>query len=122
MYDDDLLKELQEIVEKRKTEHEEGSYTAYLLDSGIDKILKKLGEEASETIIAAKNLDAHSDDPKETEKNLEALYGEVGDLLYHLIVMLNALNVGIEEIEKLLHARMLKTGNLKEGLRGGLDT
>jgi len=121
MYDDDLLKELQEIVEKRKIEHEEGSYTAYLLDSGIDKILKKLGEEASETIIAAKNLDAHSGDPEETTKNLEALYGEVGDLLYHLIVMLNALNVGIEEIEKLLHARMRQTGNLKEGLRGGLD-
>ena len=119
MYDDDLLKELQEIVEQRKVEHEDGSYTAYLLDSGIDKILKKLGEEASETIIAAKNLDAHSDDPEEKAKNLEALYGEVGDLLYHLVVMLNALDVGIEEIEKLLHLRMQKTGNLKEGFSGG---
>jgi phosphoribosyl-AMP cyclohydrolase / phosphoribosyl-ATP pyrophosphohydrolase len=71
-----LLNSLYALVETRKRERPQGSYTTYLFDQGLDKILKKLGEEASETIIAAKNEDAG------------ALTKESCDLLYHLIVLL----------------------------------
>jgi len=132
----DILKDLYEIVERRKAEREEGSYTVYLLDSGLDKILKKLGEETTETIIAAKNLERYSntvisapgtngmasgakkeEDAKtadDIETAREALNGEVSDLIYHLVIMLHALGVEPDEIETLLRARMQKTGNLKK--------
>ena len=116
----DILTELYEIVERRKAEREEGSYTAYLFDAGLDKMLKKLGEETAETIIAAKNLKAMDCFvAKGAPRNDEALtcrqelLGEVGDLLYHLVVMLNELGVEPEEIEALLRERMQKKGNLK---------
>ena len=105
----DILMDLYELVEQRKAEREEGSYTAYLFDEGLDKILKKLGEECSETIIAAKNLKAGED--------RDALLNETGDLLYHLTVMLNELGVRPEEVEDVLRERMKKTGNLKPSLR-----
>ncbi|MDR3365201.1 MAG: phosphoribosyl-ATP diphosphatase [Clostridiales Family XIII bacterium] len=108
----DLLKDLYEIVEQRRAEREEGSYTAYLFGAGLDKILKKVGEETSETIIAAKNL-AGAKGP-EAGGAREALKGEVGDLLYHLAVMLCELGVEPGEIDGLLRGRMQKTGNLKQ--------
>jgi len=103
----DLLKDLYEIVEQRKAAREEGSYTAYLFDAGLDKILKKLGEECSETIIAAKNFNAEDADTR------NALTNEASDLLYHLIVLLSELGVQPEEIEDIIRERMKKTGNLK---------
>ena len=109
----DILKELKEIVEQRRDEHEDGSYTAYLFDKGLDKILKKLGEETSETIIAAKNLETNYKDGSFPEAK-EELAGEVGDLLYHLVVMLDQLNVDVDEIADLLRSRMNKTKNLKD--------
>ena len=114
----DLLRELQEIVESRIDEHVEGSYTAYLFDAGLDKILKKVGEECAETIIAAKNLEVCiQNSPTEGEAR-EALKGEVGDLIYHLIVMLEVLGVDVDEVEDLLRERMKKKGNLKDGMKG----
>ena len=116
----DILTELYEIVDRRKAEHEEGSYTAYLFDEGLDKILKKLGEETAETIIAAKNLQTATErsdgflPPAEGTTERENLVNEVGDLLYHLIVMLNELGIPSDEIETLLRSRMQKTGNLKK--------
>ena len=107
----DLLKDLYDIVEQRKAAREEGSYTAYLFDSGIDKILKKLGEETSETIIAAKNLSAGAGD---CAVERVALTNEAGDLLYHLTVMLSELGVRPEEVEAVIRNRMKKTGNLKQ--------
>lgn len=71
-----VLDELYRLIESRQRERPEGSYTTYLFEKGLDKILKKLGEEASETIIAAKN-----DDPGQ-------MVSESADLLYHLIVLL----------------------------------
>jgi len=71
-----VLDELYQLIESRQRERPEGSYTTYLFEKGLDKILKKLGEEASETIIAAKN-----DDPGQ-------MVSESADLLYHLIVLL----------------------------------
>lgn len=72
----EVLNALYALVETRKREKPQGSYTTYLFEQGLDKILKKLGEEASETIIAAKNEDRG------------ALTKESCDLLYHLIVLL----------------------------------
>ena len=98
----DIIKELNETIKSRKGKAEENSYTAYLFDKGIDKILKKCGEECAEMIIAAKN------------GNKEELVGEICDLIYHMIVMQNACGVNIEDIEQELSKRNLKTGNLKE--------
>ena len=103
----DIITDLYKIVEQREAEREEGSYTVYLLDAGLDKILKKLGEETAETIIAAKNAEAGG------EETRGALIGEVSDLIYHLVVMLYELGVEPDEIETLLRERMQKQKNLK---------
>ena len=97
----DVIKDLYDIVIERKASPQEGSYTAYLFKEGLDKILKKIGEESAETIIAAKN----GDDKLLTE--------EVCDLLYHLLVMLAEKNIDIERIFDELVERRKKIGNLK---------
>ena len=86
----------------RKEHPSEGSYTRYLFDKGLDKILKKVGEECAETIIAAKNGD-----------NGETVY-EIADLIYHLMVMMAASGIDIAEVRAELEKRSEKTGNLKE--------
>src|SRR5215203_1946493 len=83
---DHLLAQLYQLIQTRERERPAGSYTTYLFDEGIDKILKKLGEESAETIIAAKNDDRGR------------LVSEVSDLLYHLLVLLIARGVSLEEI------------------------
>jgi phosphoribosyl-ATP pyrophosphohydrolase/phosphoribosyl-AMP cyclohydrolase len=80
------LDELYELIETRQRERPEGSYTTYLFEQGVDKILKKVGEESSEVIIAAKN-DDH-----------DALTKESADLLYHLIVLLVERKVRLQDI------------------------
>ena len=95
------LRELYEIVCDRKRNPSEGSYTAYLFEKGLDKILKKCGEECSEVIIAAKNPEP------------EPLTEEVCDLLYHLLVLLAERNVPLSAIEDVLIRRREKIGNLK---------
>ena len=94
---DGLFQELYEVVKTRQRERPDGSYTTYLFDKGLDKILKKVGEESAETIIAAKN-----DDPKQ-------LVSETADLLYHLLVMLVARDVSLGEVRAEL-AQRRKTG------------
>ena len=89
-----ILDEVYAVVKDRMENPKEGSYTNYLLDTGIDKILKKVGEECSETIIAAKN-----EEPSEI-----AL--ETSDLLYHLIVMIAERGMTMEDIyAELKHRR-----------------
>ena len=85
--------ELYATVIGRKNDPSEGSYTNYLFDKGLDKILKKVGEEAAETIIAAKNQDR------------QELIGETGDLIYHLTVMLAEKGISMDEIEQELKSR-----------------
>ena len=80
----------------------EKSYTNYLLDQGVDKICKKVGEEASETIIAAKN------------NNKEELIGEISDLFYHVLVLMYQQGIQVEDIEKKLQERHQISGNKKE--------
>lgn len=88
-----VLGELERVIAEREQERPEGAYTTYLFDKGVDKILKKVGEEASETIIAAKNKD-----------NAE-LRLEVSDLIYHLLVLLQERKLPLDEILEELSAR-----------------
>jgi phosphoribosyl-ATP pyrophosphohydrolase len=97
-----VIEELYEVVLARKANPEEGSYTCYLFDKGLDKILKKVGEECAETIVAAKNKD-------NSELTLE-----ICDLLYHLMVLMVEANLPLSEIEAELTKRREKIGNLKE--------
>ena len=112
----DILNELYNIIlERKKTidvEDKDGekSYTKYLFQEGINKILKKIGEETSETIIAAK--DASNGAGAEDYNVL--LIGEVADLFYHVLVMLAELDIKYSEIEEELIERMKKMGNLKK--------
>ena len=96
------LLSLEEVVEHRKTNPEEGSYTCYLFEKGLDKILKKVGEECAETIIAAKN------------DNMEDLTGEIADLMYHLTVMMSCRELPMSAVMDELEKRSHKIGNLKK--------
>ncbi|MCI6825382.1 MAG: phosphoribosyl-ATP diphosphatase [Ruminococcus bromii] len=102
MNDKEVLAALYATVENRRDNPKEGSYTCYLLDKGIDKILKKVGEECSETIIAAKN-----------GVNSETVY-ETADLIYHLMVMLVQQGIPLDDVLAELDRRSEKTGNLKK--------
>lgn len=87
------MDELYEVVLDRQANPREGSYTNYLLNKGVDKICKKVGEEAAEVIIAAKN------------RSREELVYEASDLLYHLNVLLVEQNVSLDEIYEELKNR-----------------
>lgn len=87
------LLDLYSVIESRKQEMPEGSYTAYLFEQGLDKILKKVGEECSETIIAAKNPDR------------EAFVREASDLIYHLVVLLVERGITLEDVSAELASR-----------------
>jgi phosphoribosyl-ATP pyrophosphohydrolase/phosphoribosyl-AMP cyclohydrolase len=91
-----VLYNIADIIQDRRLNPKEGSYTNYLFDKGIDKILKKVGEESAEVIIASKNTD-----PGET------VY-EMSDLFFHCLVLLNEKNIGLEEIFKELKKRYKK--------------
>lgn len=97
-----VLYEVSKVIEDRKVNPKEGSYTNYLFDKGIDKILKKVGEEATETVIASKNDD-----------NKEVIY-EMSDLMYHLSVLLAVKGLSWDDIFEELARRELKEGNLKK--------
>ena len=88
-----VLLEDYKIIMDRKENPKEGSYTNYLFDKGIDKILKKCGEEATEIVIAAKNPDS------------EELKYEIADFLYHMMVLMVEKGVSWEEITKELVKR-----------------
>jgi phosphoribosyl-AMP cyclohydrolase / phosphoribosyl-ATP pyrophosphohydrolase len=88
-----LLDSLYNLIESRKRERPEGSYTTYLFDEGLDKILKKIGEESAETIVAAKNKDPH------------AVVSETSDLLYHLLVLLVERGISLAQISQELARR-----------------
>ena len=99
---DNVLKDLYQVVLGRKAEPQEGSYTCYLFDKGLDKILKKVGEECAETIIAAKN-------------GVQAdTVGEISDLLYHLMVLMAEQNIPLDAVLAELDRRSQKIGNLKQ--------
>ena len=90
------------------------SYTAYLLQTGIDKICKKIGEESSEVIIAAKNADTVVNDTSEAADNLRLeVCKESADLLYHLSVLWEDTGVTVNDVMKVLEERSHVKGNKK---------
>jgi len=96
------LEGLMKLIEGRKTEKKEGSYTTYLFEKGLDKILKKVGEESTEVIIAAK-----AEDKKET------IY-EIADLAYHVMVLMVQAGISLEEIHDELASRHVIDHKVKQ--------
>ncbi|MCY8236115.1 bifunctional phosphoribosyl-AMP cyclohydrolase/phosphoribosyl-ATP diphosphatase HisIE [Bacillus inaquosorum] len=88
-----IINELERVIAERQAEMPEGAYTTYLFREGVDKILKKVGEEASEVIIAAKNRDH------------EELKWEAADLLYHLLVLLREQALPLDDVLDVLKKR-----------------
>ena len=93
---------LMKLIEGRKTEKKEGSYTTYLFEKGLDKILKKVGEESTEVIIAAK-----AGDKKET------IY-EISDLVYHVMVLMIEAGISLDDITKELASRHVIDHKVKQ--------
>ena len=98
----DALKALYETVVSRKETREEGSYTCYLFDKGLDKILKKVGEEATEVIIAGK-----------AEDKAETVY-EIADLMYHVMVMMVQLGISVDDVMEELESRHIIDHKVKQ--------
>ena len=96
------LEALMKVIEGRKTERKEGSYTTYLFDKGIDKILKKVGEECTEVIIAGK-----ADDKAET------IY-EISDLVYHVMVLMIEMGISLDDIRNELASRHVIDHKVKQ--------
>jgi len=96
------LEGLMTMLEGRKTEKKEGSYTTYLFEKGIDKILKKVGEECTEVIIAGK-----ADDKDET------VY-EIADLAYHVMVLMLQMGISLEDIHRELASRHVIDHKVKQ--------
>ena len=107
VYESDSLHEfslegLSALIEGRKKDKVEGSYTTYLFEKGLDKILKKVGEESTEVIIAAK-----ADDKKET------IY-EIADLTYHLLVLMIEMGISLEDVHRELASRHVIDKKVKQ--------
>ena len=107
VYESDTLSEfslegLIKLIEGRKRDKVEGSYTTYLFEKGLDKILKKVGEESTEVIIAAK-----ADDKKET------VY-EIADLTYHLLVLMIQMGISLEDVHRELASRHVIDKKVKQ--------
>lgn len=93
---------LYELIEGRKTNPQQGSYTTYLFDKGLEKIMKKVGEESTEVIIAAAKNDRE-----------ETIY-EIGDLAYHVMVLMIAMGISVEDITKELEKRHVIDHKVKQ--------
>ena len=106
-YNNLIIEEVYKMIKDRKENPREGSYTNYLLEKGVDKICKKIGEEASETIIAAKNTDK------------EELIGEISDLAYHVLVLMLDKDITVEDIKMKLSERHKIEGNKKQENKKG---
>ena len=100
MNNNQFEKEFNTILE-RKDHAEQGSYTNYLFEKGIEKILKKVGEESTEVVIAA------------LAENKQEQIGEICDLTYHVMVLMAKLSISLEDIEEELKKRSEKSNNLK---------
>ena len=102
-----VYEEIFKVIMERKAAFEAGtaednSYTAYLFSKGVDKICKKVGEEATETVIAAKNGDN------------DELMNEINDLLYHVMVLAANQGLSWDDVERVLAERNNVSGNLKQ--------
>jgi phosphoribosyl-ATP pyrophosphohydrolase/phosphoribosyl-AMP cyclohydrolase len=98
-----LLEEVRTLLQERKAQRPEGSYSTYLFNSGLDKILKKLGEETTETVIAAMG------------DNRVALVGEICDLLFHMLVLMVQKEIGLEDLRRVMTDRHRKDEGRSKG-------
>ncbi len=105
-YKDFSVYKLYELIKERKINNTEGSYTTYLFNSGIDKILKKIGEESSEVIIGAKN------------DNKEEIIYELADLFYHSLVLMVEKNITLNDIKDELTKRAVIDKKVKQESMG----
>lgn len=95
------INDLYNVILERKKGGSEGSYTSYLFEKGIDKILKKVGEECTEVVISCK------------EDNKQEQINEICDLIYHVLVLMAEKEISIEEISEELGKRRAKINNFK---------
>ena len=95
------FEQMESVIAQRRAQPQACSYTCYLFEKDLDKILKKVGEECAETIIAAKNGEKAE------------LVGEINDIFYHLLVMMNECGVTLADVCQEMDARAEKIGNLK---------
>ena len=93
---------LADLLEGRKKDRPEGSYTTYLFDKGLDKILKKVGEESTEVIIAGK-----------AEDKAETIY-EIADLAYHVMVLMTQMGISVEDVHRELASRHIIDHKVKQ--------
>ena len=98
----DYIRNDYETIRERKEAQQEGSYTCYLFEKGLDKILKKVGEESTEMVIAAKN------------GVKDETVGEICDLIYHTLVMMANEGITPDDVDEELRKRAEKAGNLKK--------
>lgn len=98
----DYIRNDYETILERKEVQQEGSYTCYLFEKGLDKILKKVGEESTEMVIAAKN------------GVKDETVGEICDLIYHTLVMMANEGITPDDVDEELRKRAEKAGNLKK--------
>ena len=102
-----IIEEVYDMIQDRQCNPKEKSYTNYLLNQGLDKICKKIGEESTETVIAAKNTDNNE------------LIGEISDLIYHTLVLMFVKGINVHDIKNKLAERHKIEGNKKiENKRG----
>ena len=94
--------DLMEMLEGRKAQPKEGSYTTYLFEKGLDKMLKKVGEETTEVIIAAKDGD-----------KANTIY-EIGDLMYHVMVLMIEMGISLEDVKKEMASRHVIDKKVKQ--------
>ena len=97
---------LMDLIDGRRTSPKEGSYTSYLFDKGLDKILKKVGEETTEVIVAAKSAEQSGD-------NAETVY-EIADLAYHVMVLMDEAGITLEDIHRELASRHVIDKKVKQ--------
>lgn len=102
-----IIEEVYNQIVDRDKNPKENSYTNYLLNEGIDKICKKVGEEATETVIAAKNT------------NKDELIGEISDLVYHVLVLMYDRNITLDDVqEKLIERHKVQGNKKKKNIKG----
>jgi phosphoribosyl-ATP pyrophosphohydrolase len=110
MEEQNVIYDLYEIIKQRKGSPQEKSYSSYLFEQGLDKILKKCGEETAEMLIAAKNQDKVE------------LANEICDLIYHMLVLMVESEVPLSNVKAILEERSQKIGNLKNFHQGNKDS
>ena len=106
--------DLMKLIEGRKTDPKEGSYTTYLFEKGLDKILKKVGEESTEVIIAAMNdMALREKSSEDSRAKAETIY-EISDLVYHVMVLMIEMGISLDDIKDELASRHVVDHKIKQ--------